>query len=109
MNWQTGWRSICHSGGKSFTGLPQGYGVGRGVGDGMELEGEWDMGSGDISLFGEIVMAAFHHACHGDAIGCCFSLSEAGTRQRRAQDVQEVEMAVFRRYLHIYMFFLRVN
>ena len=82
----------------------------------MELDGGWEMGwswrrgvgdgiEGDISLFGEIVMAAFHHACHGDAIGWCFSLSEAGRRQRRAQDVQEVEMTVFRRYLHIYMFF----
>ena len=70
----------------------------------MELDGGWEMGwswmgremgSGDISLFGEIVMAAFHHACHGDAIGCCFSLSKAGRTQRRAQDVQEVEMTVF--------------
>ena len=67
----------------------------EGARDGMEWMG-WDMGSGDISLFREIVVAAFHHACHGDAIGCCFSLSEAGTRQRRAQDVQEIEMAVFR-------------
>ena len=80
----------------------------------MELDGGWEMGwswmgremgAGDISLFGEIVMAAFHHACHGDAIGCCFSLSKAGRTQRRAQDVQEVEMTVFRRYLHINMFF----
>ena len=58
------------------------------------------MGSGDISLFREITMAAFHHACHGNAFGWCFSLSLAGRTQRRgngkAQDVQEVEMAVFR-------------
>ena len=75
MNWQTGWRSICHSGGKSFTGLPQGYGVGRGVGDGVELEGVGYGIGGYFLFFGEIVVAAFHHACHGDAIGCCFSLS----------------------------------
>ena len=96
MNWQTGWRSICHSGGKSFTGLRQGYGVGGGGRWGGVGEGGWEIGSRGIFPFlGEIVMAAFHHACHGDAIGWCFSLSEAGARQRRAQDVQEVEMAVF--------------
>ena len=53
MNWQTGWRSICHSGGKSFTGLRQGYGVGRGVGDGMELDGTGDGSGGYFPFWGD--------------------------------------------------------
>ena len=53
MNWQTWWRSICHSGGKSFTGLRQGYGVGRGVGDGMELDGTGDGSGGYFPFWGD--------------------------------------------------------